>query len=51
MISARRIVKRVKQLGQEVSEVYTDLDQFLVMVVILMVKPYGLFGTHEVRRV
>ena len=35
MISARRIAKRVKQLGQEVSEVYADLDQPLVMVVIL----------------
>src|SRR5438105_4376026 len=35
MISARRIAKRVRQLGQEVSEVYGDLDQPLVMVVIL----------------
>ena len=35
LISARRIAKRVRQLGQEVSEVYADLDQPLVMVVIL----------------
>jgi hypoxanthine phosphoribosyltransferase len=35
MISARRIAKRVRQLGQEVSEVYADLDQPLVIVVIL----------------
>src|SRR5207237_9483836 len=35
MISARRIAKRVKQLGQEVSQVYADLDQPLVIVVIL----------------
>src|SRR5213594_4753702 len=35
MISSARIDKRVKQLGHEVSEVYADLDQPLVMVVIL----------------
>src|ERR1700730_5654612 len=35
MISARRIAKRVRQLGQEISEVYADLDQPLVMVVVL----------------
>jgi hypoxanthine phosphoribosyltransferase len=35
MISARRIARRVKELGQEISEVYGDLDQPLVMVVIL----------------
>jgi hypoxanthine phosphoribosyltransferase len=35
MISARRIAKRVKQLGREVSGVYADLDQPLVIVVIL----------------
>src|SRR3977135_2199852 len=35
MISARRIAKRVRQLGQEISEVYSDLDQPLVLVVIL----------------
>src|SRR5213594_325041 len=35
LISARLIAKRVRQLGHEVSEVYADLDQPLVMVVIL----------------
>src|SRR5215467_1784111 len=35
MISARRIAKRVRELGQEISHVYADLDQPLVMVVIL----------------
>src|SRR5215471_19431950 len=35
MISARRIAKRVRELGQEISRVYADLDQPLVMVVIL----------------
>src|SRR5919199_2530182 len=35
MISARRIARRVRELGQEISRVYADLDQPLVMVVIL----------------
>ncbi len=35
MISARRIAKRVRAMGQEISQVYADLDQPLVMVVIL----------------
>ena len=35
MISARRIAKRVRQLGHEISQVYADLDQPLVMIVIL----------------
>jgi len=35
MISARRIARRVRELGQEISEVYGDLDQPLVMVVVL----------------
>src|SRR5215831_10559151 len=35
MISARRIARRVRELGQEISAVYADLDQPLVMVVIL----------------
>jgi hypoxanthine phosphoribosyltransferase len=35
MISARRIAKRVRELGQEISSVYADLDQPLVLIVIL----------------
>src|ERR671933_1391783 len=35
MISARRIAKRVRELGEEISRVYADIDQPLVMVVIL----------------
>jgi hypoxanthine phosphoribosyltransferase len=35
MISARRIARRVRELGQEISNVYSDLDQPLVMVVVL----------------
>ena len=35
MISARRIARRVRELGQEISYVYADLDQPLVMVVVL----------------
>src|SRR6266404_6110322 len=35
MISARRIAKRVRELGKEISVVYGDVDQPLVMVVIL----------------
>ena len=35
MISARRIARRVRELGREISEVYHDLDQPLVMVVVL----------------
>src|SRR5215467_8165264 len=35
MISARRIAKRVRAMGQEISQVFADLDQPLVMVVIL----------------
>jgi hypoxanthine phosphoribosyltransferase len=35
MISARRIARRVRELGQEISEVYSDLDQPLVLVVVL----------------
>jgi hypoxanthine phosphoribosyltransferase len=35
IISARRIARRVRELGQEISEVYADLDQPLVMVVVL----------------
>src|SRR5215471_12692834 len=35
MISARRIAKRVRELGREVSKVYSDIDTPLVMVVIL----------------
>jgi hypoxanthine phosphoribosyltransferase len=35
MISARRIARRVRALGQEVSDVYADLDQPLVIVVVL----------------
>src|SRR3982074_3875742 len=35
MISARRIARRVRELGQEISQVYGDLDQPLVLVVIL----------------
>jgi hypoxanthine phosphoribosyltransferase len=35
MISARRIAKRVRQMGQEISSVYADLDQPLVLIVIL----------------
>jgi hypoxanthine phosphoribosyltransferase len=35
MISPRRIAKRVRELGREISEVYEDLDQPLVLVVIL----------------
>lgn len=35
MISARRIAKRVRELGREISQVYANLDQPLVMVVIL----------------
>jgi hypoxanthine phosphoribosyltransferase len=35
MISARRIAKRVRELGQEVSRIYADIDQPLVLVVIL----------------
>src|SRR4030088_471591 len=35
MISARRIAKRVRAMGQEISRTYADLDQPLVMIVIL----------------
>jgi hypoxanthine phosphoribosyltransferase len=35
MISARRIAKRVREMGREISKVYADVDQPLVMVVIL----------------
>jgi hypoxanthine phosphoribosyltransferase len=35
MISARRIAKRVRAMGQEISSVYADLDQPLVLIVIL----------------
>jgi hypoxanthine phosphoribosyltransferase len=35
MISARRIARRVRELGQDISQVYADLDQPLVLVVIL----------------
>jgi hypoxanthine phosphoribosyltransferase len=35
LISARRIARRVRQLGQEISAVYADLDQPLVLVVVL----------------
>ena len=35
MISARRIGRRVRELGHEISEVYADLDQPLVMIVVL----------------
>src|SRR5947199_234318 len=35
MISARRIARRVREMGQETSEVYADLDQPLVLIVIL----------------
>src|SRR6202521_3547755 len=35
MITSARIAKRVKQLGQQISEVYSDIETPLVMVVIL----------------
>ena len=35
MISARRIARRVRELGHEISGVYDDLDQPLVIVVVL----------------
>src|SRR5437868_5485283 len=35
MISARRIARRVRELGHDVSELYADLDQPLVIIVIL----------------
>jgi len=35
MISARRIARRVRELGREISQVYADLDQPLVLVVVL----------------
>ncbi len=35
MISARRIARRVQQLGEEISRQYADIDQPLVLVVIL----------------
>src|SRR5256714_8975565 len=35
MISARRIARRVREMGQEISQVYADLDQPLVIIVIL----------------
>src|SRR6267143_1528873 len=35
MISSARIAKRVHELGKQISEVYADIDQPLVMVVIL----------------
>src|ERR1700694_970852 len=35
MITSARISKRVKQLGQQISEVYSDIETPLVMVVIL----------------
>jgi hypoxanthine phosphoribosyltransferase len=35
MISARRIARRVRELGREISELYDDIDQPLILVVIL----------------
>ncbi len=35
LISARRIARRVRELGQEISALYADLDQPLVIVVVL----------------
>jgi hypoxanthine phosphoribosyltransferase len=35
LISARRIARRVRQLGREISETYRDIDEPLVLVVIL----------------
>ena len=35
MISARRIARRVRELGRDVSKTYADLDQPLVLVVVL----------------
>ena len=35
MISARRIARRVQQLGEEISRQYADIDQPLVLIVIL----------------
>jgi hypoxanthine phosphoribosyltransferase len=35
MISARRIAKRVRELGKEISSLYGDLDQPLVIIVVL----------------
>jgi branched-chain amino acid transport system permease protein len=38
---------RVPALGAE----FADVVPYLIMIVILLVRPYGLFGTREVRRV
>src|SRR6202011_3780600 len=35
MISSQRISRRVKELGQQISETYADIDTPLVMIVIL----------------
>lgn len=35
MISARRISRRVRELGREISEVYCEIDQPLILIVIL----------------
>lgn len=35
MISSRKIARRVRELGREISEQYADLDQPLVLIVIL----------------
>ena len=47
MISARRIARRVRQMGQEISEVFADLDQPLVIVVVL--KGAAVFAADLIR--
>ena len=34
-------------LGQS----FADVFPFVIMVIVLLIRPYGLFGTREVRRV
>jgi hypoxanthine phosphoribosyltransferase len=49
MISPRRIARRVRQMGQEISRVYDNIDQPLVLVVIL--KGAAVFASDLLRSV
>src|SRR5579859_4232155 len=49
MISSQRISKRVRQLGEEISKTYADLNQPLVMIVIL--KGAAVFASDLLRTI
>ena len=50
LLATAELVRHHPHLGRDLSGV-KEVAPYVILVIILMIKPYGLFGTKEIERV